>query len=201
MIEAPVPVATRPLWPLYSLIVGADTVRLVTSGGVVDSMRCMVVVGNGMGGVGIGMGKHKDAFAATKQALERAQRDMIHVHKRNGCLHHDMLGKKNGVRVLLRANPATGFALKGSPMVVDVLELAGVKTASAKIYGNHRRTPYVVAQALFNAFNHITSPQQEAVKRGLRLVQHTVDRLNPNVVYPFSPKGPRHMATNKRFVV
>jgi small subunit ribosomal protein S5 len=200
IIEAPVPVATRPIWPLYSLIVGADTVRLVTSGGVVDSMRCMVVVGNGHGGVGVGLAKHKDAFSATRRALEKAQRDMIHLATHNGCLFHDLLGKKNGVRVLLRANPATGGVLKGAPGIVDVLELAGVKSASAKIFGSHRRSPYVVMQALFDAFNHHQSPEQQAAMRGLRLVRHTVDRVNPRVVYPFMAPGPRFPPANHRFV-
>jgi len=192
VVEAPIPVITRPLWPIYSMIVGADIVRLVTSGGVLDSMRCMVVVGNGMGGVGVGMAKHKDAFAATKLALEKAQRDMVHIPSRNGCLYHDLAGKKNGVRVFIRALPASGEVLKGAPTVVDILELAGIKAASAKVYGNHRRSPYVVTQALFSAFNSIQSPEQEAVKRGMRIVQHTADRLNPNVAYPFSTPGPRH---------
>jgi small subunit ribosomal protein S5 len=201
MIEAPVPVATRPIWPLYSLIAGVDTVRLVTSGGVVDSIRCMVVVGNGMGGVGVGLGKHKDAFDSTRIALEKATRDMIHLATHNGCLYHDLLGKKNGVRVLLRANPATGGGvLRGAPAIVDVLELAGVKSASAKIFGSHRRNPYVVMQALFDAFNHHQSPEEEAAKRGLRLLRHTVDRANPRTVYPFNPPGPRFPPANHRFV-
>jgi small subunit ribosomal protein S5 len=89
-------------------------------------------VGNGHGGIGVGMAKHRDAFHATRSALERAQRDMIHLAMHNGCLHHDLLGKKNGVHVLLRANPATGAVLKGAPAIVDVLELAGLKSASAK---------------------------------------------------------------------
>ena len=200
VIEAPVPVATRPIWPLYSLVVGADTVRLVTAGGVVDSMRCMVVVGNGHGGIGVGLAKHGDAMNATRRALEKAARDMIHLSTHNGCLYHDLLGKKNGVRVLLRANPATGGALKGSPAVVDVLELAGLRSASAKIFGSHRRSPYVVMQALFDAFNHHQSPEQEAAKRGLRLVRHTVDRVNPRTVYPFTSPGPRFPPANHRFV-
>jgi Tfp pilus assembly protein PilF len=56
--------------------------------------------------------------------------------------------------------------LRGAPAIVDVLELAGVKSACAKIFGSHRRNPYVVMQALFDAFNHHLSPEEEAAKRG-----------------------------------
>jgi ribosomal protein S5 len=200
VIEQPVPIATRPLWPLYAHIVGADIVRNVTNAGRVDSMRTMIVVGNGHGGVGLGVAKHKDASSAAREALNRAIRDMIHVDTHLGALHHDLIGKKNNVFVLIRALPATGSVLKGAPYVLDVLELAGIKRASAKIFGSHRRLPYVVMQALFDAFNYHQSPEQEAVKRGLRLVRQTADRVNPATVYPNLPRGPRFpQANTKRF--
>jgi small subunit ribosomal protein S5 len=200
LVEAPLAVATRPLWPLYALVAGADQVRLVTSGGVIDSVRCMVVVGNGRGGVGLGLATHRDAEAATKRALALAQRDMVHVATRGGALHHDLIGKKNNVYVLLRAVPATGAQANAAPALLDVLELAGVTKVSAKIFGSHRRSPYVVMQALFDAFNHNKPPEADAERRGVRLVRHTADRDAPRTVYPFSPKGPRFPAVGSKFV-
>jgi small subunit ribosomal protein S5 len=199
VIEEPVPIATRPLWPLYAHIVGADIVRGVTNAGRTDSMRTMIVVGNGHGGVGLGMAKHKDAAASAREALNKAIRDMIHVDTHLGSLHHDLIGKKNNVFVLLRAMPATGNVLKGAPYVLDVLELAGITRASAKIFGSHRRLPYIVMQALFDAFNYHESPEQHAVKRGLRLVRQTADRVNPATTYPSLPRGPRFPQANRRF--
>ena len=200
LVETPLAVATRPLWPLYALVVGADQVRLVTGGGVIDSVRCMVVVGNGRGGVGMGLATHRDAEAATKRALSLAQRDMIHVATRGGALHHDLIGKKNNVYVLLRATPATGAASTASPALLDVLELAGVTTVSAKIFGSHRRSPYVVMQALFDAFNFNKPPEADAERLGLRLVRHTADRDVPRTVYPFSPAGPRFPSAGSKFI-
>ena len=200
LIEAPLPVATRPIWPLYAYIAGADQVRLVTSSGVIDSVRCMVVVGNGRGGVGFGLASHTEALSATRRALMLAQRDMIHVSTNAGALHHDLLGKKNNVYVLLRTQPATSATAKAAPALMDVLELAGITKVSAKIFGGHRRSPYVVMQALFDAFNHHKPPEVDAERRGLRLVRHTADRLSPRTVYPFNATGPRFPPTaNKRW--
>lgn len=200
VIEKPLPIATRPLWPLHALITGADVVRQVVSGGVVDSTRCMVVVGNGQGGIGFGMAKHKDPFACTKKALQLAQRDMIHVSTHKGQLFHDLIGRKNNVYVAIRTLPAGTPFINAAPLITDVFELAGVKHASAKVFGSHRRNPYIVTQALFDAFNHHESPEESAAKRGLRMVWATADRVNPRTMYPFSSKGPRFPAANDRFV-
>lgn len=78
--------------------------------------------------------------------------------------------------------------------------MMGVTHASAKIVGSKRRNPYTVIQALFDAFNHHTPPEDEAFKRGLRMQWMGADRTNPNNVYPFSPKGPRFPAANRRHV-
>jgi small subunit ribosomal protein S5 len=165
----------------------------------------MVVVGNQQGGVGFGMAKHKDAFQATKQALQNAQRDMIQIATHRGGFFHDLIGKKNNVYVIVRAQPAGSHVFKGAPLVMDVFQLAGISRASAKIVGSHRRSPYVVTQALFDAFSHHYPPEQEAAMRGLRMQWSTADRLNPRVSFPQSPSGkghgPRFPPANQRFIL
>jgi len=204
LIEKPMPIATRPLWPLHGLIAGTDQVQQVVAGGMVASTRSMVVVGNQQGGVGFGMAKHKDAFQATKQALMNAQRDMIHIATHRGGFYHDLIGKKNNVMVIIRAQPASSHVFKGAPLIMDVFELAGITRASAKIVGSHRRSPYVVTQALFDAFSHHYPPEAEASMRGLRMQWSTADRLNPRTSFPFSPRGkgsgPRYQPANARFI-
>jgi ribosomal protein S5 len=201
LIEAPQPIATRPAWPLYALIAGVDQVQQVTSGGMVASARCMVVVGNGMGGVGVGMVKHPEAEAATKKALARAIRDMVFVGSHKGQLYHDLIGKKNNVYVLLRTVPASAEIASGAPLIADVLELAGIERYSAKIIGSHkgRRNPYIVTQALFDAFNHHYPPEREAALRGMRPVWATADRVTRHNVYPQTSQGPRFPPANSRF--
>lgn len=200
LIEKPLPIMNRPIWPLYGLLAGVDQVQQVVSGGMVASSRCMVVVGNGQGGIGFGIGKHKEAFAATKMALQHAQRDMIHISTNNGALYHDIIGKKNNVYVIVRSAPSSSTVLKAAPIIQEIFELAGIQRASAKIVGSHRRNPYVVVQALFDAFNYYSPPQADAYMRGLRAVKVTADRINPRTVYPFASRGPRHESTNDRYV-
>lgn len=200
LIEKPLPLATRPIWPLHGLIAATDQVQQVVAGGMVASTRCMVVVGNQMGGCGFGMAKHKDAFQATKQALVNAQRDMIHVATHRGGLFHDLIGKKHNVFVIIRAQPAASHVLKASPLIMDIFELAGIRRASAKIVGSHRRSPYIVTQALFDAFNHHYPPEAEAAMRGLRMQWATADRINPRTAFPFTERGPRFPPANARLV-
>jgi ribosomal protein S5 len=200
LIEKPAPIVTRPMWPLYALITGADQVTQVVKGGMVQTMRCMVVVGNGMGGIGVGVAKHKDSASATKAALNIAMRDMIHVATHKGQLFHDLIGRKNNVYVSLRTMPAGSNLLRGAPLVLDILELAGVTAASAKIFGSHRRNPYVVTQAIFDSFNHHTSPDDDAARRGLRISWNGYSKIAPRLAFPSSARGPRFPAANDRYV-
>ena len=117
LIERPLPMVNRPLWPTYAMIAAVDQVQQVISGGMIASTRCCIIVGNGMGGAGFGMGKHVEPFAATKMALARAQRDMIHVSTHKGQLYHDLIGKKNSVYVVIRTMPAASVACKGAPLI------------------------------------------------------------------------------------
>lgn len=198
LIERPLPMVNRPLWPTYAMITGADMVTQVMSGGNVQSTRVMIVVGNGMGGAGMGMGKHKEPFMAAKVALSNAHRDMIHVSTHKGQLYHDLIGKKNSVYVIIRTMPSASEGLKGAPLIQDVFEMMGISHASAKIVGSKRRNPYTVTQALFDAFNHHVPPEDEAFKRGLRMQWMGADRTNGRTVFPWIPNGPRYPAANAR---
>jgi small subunit ribosomal protein S5 len=160
----------------------------------------MVVVGNGMGGIGVGMMKHPDAEAAVKKALAKATRDMVHINSHKGALYHDLIGKKNNVYVIVRTLPSSVEVFKAAPLVSDILELAGINRYSAKIVGSHkgRRNPYIVTQAVFDAFNHHYPPEREAYIRGIRPVWATADRVTRHTVYPQNPRGPRFPPANSR---
>jgi small subunit ribosomal protein S5 len=200
LIEKPLPMVNRPLWPTYAMVTGVDQVHQVVSGGMIQSTRCMIVVGNGMGGAGFGMGKHKEPFQATKMALANAHRDMIHVSTHKGQLYHDLIGKKNSVYVIIRTLPSGTTGCKGAPLLQDVFEMMGVTHASAKVVGSKRRNPYTVVQALFDAFNHHVPPEDEAFKRGLRMTWMGANRGNGRFVFPYQPTGPRYPPANARHV-
>lgn len=199
LIERPLPVVNRPIWPLHALLAAVDQVQQVVKGGMIASTRCCIVVGNGMGGGGFGIGKHKEPFMATKQALANAQRDMIHVSLHKKQLYHDLIGKKNNLYVIVRTMPASTVAQNCSPLIQDIFEMMGIEHASAKIVGSRRRNPYNVVQALFDSFNHHMPPEHEAYMRGLRMQWMGADRHNPRNVYPFSPSGPRYPSANARY--
>jgi hypothetical protein len=65
--------------------------------------RVLVLVGNGHGAAGYGVGAHKDVDIATKYALRKATRDMVALGSHNGQLYHDLMGKKNNHKVLIRS--------------------------------------------------------------------------------------------------
>lgn len=201
LIEKPLPVVNRPLWPTYAMVAAVDQVHQVVSGGMVASTRCLIIVGNGMGGAGFGIGKHKEPFQATKQALANAQRDMIHVSTHKGQLYHDLIGKKNSIYVIIRTMPSSTHHCHASLMIQDVFEMTGIKHASAKIVGSKRRNPFNVVQAVFDAFNHHIPPEDAAFARGMRMQWIGADRHNPRNAYPYSPTGPRYPAANERFTM
>ena len=160
--------------------------------GSIPSTKVLVLVGNYHGAAGFGIGKHTDARTATKYALRRAQRDMIHVSTHNGQLFHDLMGRKNKTKVIIRSVPPSKPGSAPS-LVRMVFDFMGIKHASAKIVGSKRRNHYTVVQALFDAFHHHTPPQEDAAKRGLRMQWLGSDRHNPRNHYPSNPKGPRHV--------
>lgn len=200
MIEKPLPIVSRPIWPTYAMIAAVDQVHQVVSGGMIQSTRCMIIVGNGQGGAGYGIGKHKEPFMATKMALADAHRDMIHVSTHKGQLYHDLIGKKNSTYVIIRTMPSSTGFLNAPPLITDTFEMMGIKSASAKTVGSKRRNPYTVVQALFDAFNHHYPPEEEAANRGLRMQWMGADRHNPRNVYPFSPSGPRYASASERHI-
>lgn len=197
-IERPLPIVNRPLWATQAVMAAADVVTKVQPGGKMQSFRTMVIVGNGMGGIGMGIGKNKEMHSCVKEALSNAHRDMIHVSTHKGQLYHDLIGKKNSIYAIIRTKPAGSLVVNAQPLIQDIFELAGITHASAKVIGSHRKNRYNVVQAVFDAFNHHMPPEDEAFKRGLRMQWMGADRHNPRNVYPFSPKGPRFPAANSR---
>jgi len=199
LIESPLPIVTRPLQPLHAMVACVDQVQQVLAGGMAASTRTMIVVGNGMGGVGFGIGKHKEPFQAVKMAMARAQRDMIHVSTHKKQLYHDIIGKKNNVYVVVRTLPASSSFSHANPLLMDIFELAGIDHVSAKVFGSKRREAYQVVQALFDAFHNHKPPETAAAARGVRMQWMGADRHNPRSTYPFAPSGPRHIPVNSRW--
>ena len=72
----------------------------------------LLIATNGHGGAGYGVGTHKDADVATKYALRKATRDMIAIGTHNGQLYHDLMGKKNNHKVLIRTGACASLVAR-----------------------------------------------------------------------------------------
>ena len=169
--------------------------RQVVPGGLEATNRALVVCGNGQGGVGYGFGRHENAAKATSLAIDAAERDMIYISTYKGQLYHDLVGKKNNIRVMIQPRGPAHDHPGADNLISTVMELAGIRNYSAKVIGPKRRNIYTVIQALFDTFNYHLPYQEQAFKRGQRLVHMSEHRMNPRGFYANTHTGPRHIGS------
>ena len=121
-------------------------VKQQTSKGKVHRISVLVVVGNGNGLLGIGEGKDSDGINAIARAFPEAVRNMDYVERfENRTIWTEMEDKFGSTRIILRPRPV-GFGLATNPIIHEVLRIAGIKDASAKVLGS--RNPNHVMKAV-----------------------------------------------------
>ena len=149
------------------ILVSVRRVAKVVNGGRRFSFSVLVVVGDGKGRVGCGLGKHAEVSDARIKAVNSAKKNMFRVHLRESrTLHHDVKSKFCSGRVVLRAaRPGTGVIAGGS--MRSVFEVLGVQDVVAKSIGPSGS--HTVVHALFKALSSIQSPRHIAAKRGKRV--------------------------------
>ena len=150
---------------LQERVVFIHRVSKVVKGGRRFSLVALVVVGDGKGNVGIGMGKSAEVPLAIQKGVEDAKKNMFHVPvTEHGTIPHDVEGHYGAGRVLIKpAIEGTGV-IAGGP-VRPLFELAGITNVLSKSLGTNNALNIIKAAA--DGLQQLSSPAEAAERRGL----------------------------------
>jgi small subunit ribosomal protein S5 len=148
---------------LKERVVEINRVAKVVKGGRRFSFTALVVIGDEVDRVGVGYGKAREVPLAISKAVDDAKKNLFQVPKKGTTITHEVLGRSDAARVLLRpASEGTGVIAGGG--VRAVLELAGVRDILAKSLGNPN--PVNLLKATVDGLRSLRRPEEVAQKRG-----------------------------------
>ena len=149
---------------LENKMVALNRVSKTVKGGRIARFAALMVVGDGNGHVGFGLGKAAEVPEAVRKGVEDAKKNMIEVSLKGTTIPHEVLGEFGAGKVLLKpAAPGTGII--AGKTVRAVLELAGVKNIRSKCLRSNN--PTNVVKATFEALKMLRTAEEVAASRGL----------------------------------
>ena len=155
---------------LQEQLVVLNRVSKTVKGGRIARFAAIMVVGDGNGHVGFGLGKAAEVPDAIRKGIEDAKKNLIKVSLKGSTIPHEVIGEFGAGKVLLKpAAPGTGIIAGGT--VRTILELAGVSNIRAKCLRS--TNPTNVVKATFEALRALRTAEEIAALRGV-----SVDELN-----------------------
>lgn len=151
---------------LKEKLVALNRVAKVTKGGRTFSFAAIVVVGDGKGTVGHGLGKARDVSESIAKAIGDAKKNLVKVPLHKGTIPHEQKGKYGAGKVLIKpAADGTGVIAGGAMRAV--LEIAGVHNVLAKSQGSSN--PHNVVKATIDALAKLRSPMEVSRQRNVSM--------------------------------